>query len=133
MAKKPIPLDVDEEAQERAKFGGMTKAEISAVRSAIATQKEKSATASGDLSAKLEIFEKKGGNKRGMKKAASFLSQESDKAMDEYRAMNAYLEAEGFFDQMDMLDQESERQKNADSIAIASQPAEGAEPQEAVH
>jgi hypothetical protein len=130
MAKKERPLDLEEEKAERAKYGGMTKAQIEAARSAIETQKAKAATASGDLSAKLELFEKGGGHKKGMKWAAALASMEPAEAADLWRAVEGYARALGVFDQIDMFEQEKQTQLNAESIAIASQgdPQVGAEP-----
>jgi hypothetical protein len=131
MSKKPRPLDLEEEKAEKAKFGGMTKAQIEAARSAIETQKAKAAQVSGDLSAKLEIFEKAGGHKKAMKWAAMLAGMEPAEAADLWRALVGYSTALGVFDQIDMFDQQQEKELNAESIAIASsqgQPEVGAEP-----
>lgn len=121
MAKKERPLDLEEEKAEKAKYGGMTKAQIEAARSAIETQKAKAATASGDLSAKLEVFEKAGGHKKAMKWAAVLADMESADQADLWRALVGYATALGVFDQIDMFDQQKEKELNAESIAIASQ------------
>jgi hypothetical protein len=129
MAKKERPLDLEEEKAEKAQFGGMTKAQIESARSAIETQKAKSATISGDLSAKLELFEKAGGHKAAMKTAARLASMEPQAAADYWRSLNGYAKALGVFDQIDMFEQEAQTQRDAETLAIVSSaPQQGAEP-----
>lgn len=130
MAKiKDIPLTIDDETEERSKFGGMTKSEIMAAASAIRTQKEKSSSAAGDLSGKLTVFEKAGGNKKGIKLAASLADLEPADFADLWRTLVGYLEALGAFSQIDMIDQLREQELNADTIsAVSKKPSFAAEP-----
>lgn len=128
MSKKVPPLTLDDENEERAKFGGMLKSEVLAAASAIAVQKEKSAQASGDLSGKLTVFEKAGGNKAALKMASTLSNLEPAEFADRWRCIVGYLEALGAFAQIDMIDQLKERDLQADTIAIASKPKFAAEP-----
>lgn len=129
MAKiKNAPLTLDEENEEKAKFGGMLKEQILAAASAIATQKEKAAQIAGDLSGKLTVFEKAGGNKWAVKTAKRLSNLEPAEFADDWRCLVGYLEAMGAFAQLDMIDQIRERDLNSDTIAVASKPSFAAEP-----
>lgn len=128
MSKKNSPLSVDEEKEQKAKYNGMLKADIESAASAIRTQKQKASTLSGDLSAKMDTFEGKGGHKKMLKWATSLSDLEPAEAQDAWRALTAYAAALGVFDQIDMFDQQRENELNAESVTIASQPQQGAEP-----
>jgi len=130
MAKiKDIPLTIDDETEERQKFGGMTKAEIDAAAQAIGTQKRASSEAAGNLSAKLDIFEKQGGNKKAIKVAKNLADLEPADFADLWRTLVGYLEALGAFSQIDMIDQLREQELNGDTIsAVSKKPSYAAEP-----
>lgn len=128
MSKKNSPLTLVEENEEKQKFAGMLKADLEAAASAIRTQKSKSAVLSGDLSAKLENFENKKGNKKAVKLATWLADSEPAVAADFLRCLEGYCQGLGVFDQIDMFDQERDNQLKLESVAIASKPAEGAEP-----
>lgn len=119
MAKNKI-MDLEEENEERSKYGGMLKEEIQQAASAIRTQKEKSAQVSGDLSGKLEIFVKKGGHKSALKMAERIAGMEPADCADFMRAFDAYFDALGGNDQLDMFTQMDEQDKNAYSISVAT-------------
>lgn len=120
MAKeKNPPMDVEEENAEREQYGGLLKAEIESAASAIRTQKQKSSEVSGTLSGKMEIFEKKGGHKSALKAAERVTGMEPAECADWMRAFNIYFDALGGNDQLDMIDQQIEQDKNAASINSA--------------
>ena len=128
MSKK-LPLDVDDEKTERARFAGMTKAEIEVAASAIGTHREKSAQLSGDLSAKMDNFEKKGGLKKAMKLAKTVANMEPAQQKDFIRCFLAYCDALGVNEQIEMFEQNQKNTLNDASIAAASSaPKMGAEP-----
>ena len=130
MAKK-VPLDLADEQAEREKFAGLTKDEIETAASAIRTQKQKASEASGSLSGKLDVFEKAGGHKSALKAAEKIAAMEPAECADWMRAFNAYFDALGGNDQLDMFVQASEQDLNAASIDQASKaaaPQVGAEP-----
>lgn len=116
-------LSVDEENAEKAQYNGMLKADILNAASAIKTAKTKSSEASGDLSAKLEIFEGRGGNKKALKEATKVKNMEPAERADYLRARDAYELALGVDEQLDMLDHEKEQDKNAASIDAATAKA----------
>lgn len=116
-------MTVDEENAEKAKYNGMLKADIENACSAINTAKKKSSEASGDLSAKLELFEGKGGHKKALKEATRVKNMEPAERADYLRARAAYELALDVEEQLDMIDQIEEQQKNADSISAASAAA----------
>lgn len=126
-----VRMDVDEEKAERKKFNGLLKSEIEAAASAIRTQKQKAAEVSGTLSGKLEVFEKLGGHKSALKTAERVAGMEPSECADWKRAFDAYFEALGGNDQLDMFEKQKETEANAASVAQASKPQTAAEP--AVH
>lgn len=122
-------LTLDEEQDERAQYAGMLKAEIQVAATSIGEAKEKAAKISGDLSAKLENFEDKGGHKKALKWAKTVADMEPAIAQDFLRCFMGYCDALGVNDQIDMFVQQMENDRNADSIAIASSgPSYGSEP-----
>lgn len=132
MAKKENALTLDEENEEKAKFGGVLKQDLIRAENAIKKQKLKSAELSGDLSAALGLFEKQGGRKDAMKDVSAFLAMEPSDFCDYWRALLGYGTALGLFGedgkpaQLDMLDQMDEQEKNADSIDAATASARAA-------
>lgn len=120
MTKKEPKLDLDAEKEERAKYAGLLKSEIETAASAIRTQKQKSSELSGDLSGKLGVFEKKGGHKSALKTAERIAAMEPADCADWMRAFNAYFDALGGNDQVDMFVQIEEQNKNFDTIVAAS-------------
>jgi hypothetical protein len=120
---KDIPLDVDEENEERAKYAGLLQDEILVAASAIRTQKEKSSEIAGTLSGKLGVFEKKGGHKSALKTATMVCDKEPAELQDWMRSFLAYVDALGGNDQMDMIDQLTEQDKNAASVDVATKEA----------
>lgn len=132
MTKKQS-LTLEEENEERKKYAGVTKEELDAAANAIRAQKTKAATASGDLSAKLEIFEKANGVKKSIKLATWLADQDPKVAQDFLRTLNGYCTGLGVFDQIDMWDQEQKGKANEASIKRASKPQAGEEPAEAFH
>lgn len=135
MMAKTKPMDIDEEKEERARCG-MLKKEIEKAASAIRTQKQKSSELSGDLSGKLNVFEKQGGHKSALKTAERIAAMEPTECADWMRAFNSYFDALGGNDQLDMFVQMEEQDKNNISISVATKqaaamPQRGEEP--AVH
>lgn len=133
MSKKKPPLDLADENAERSKYAGLTQEEIAKAASAIRTQKQKSAEVSGTLSGKLDVFEKAGGHKAALKVAERVTGMEPDECADWMRAFQAYFDALGGNDQLDMFEQMNEQDANAASIdaaskATAATPSAGAEP-----
>lgn len=138
MATKNTPLDLEDEQKERAKYAGMLKEEIEFAASAVRTQQTKSAQIAGDLSGKLEIFEKKTGHKSALKTAVMVCNKEDADIADWMRSFLAYVDALGGNAQIDMFEQQKEQELNADSVEIASKsatvaasanpPSNGAEP-----
>jgi len=130
MAKeKKIPLNLDEEQAERAKYGGLLREDILKTAEEIGIAKEKSAKVQGDLSDDLQKFEDKGGNKKALKWAKQVADMEAATAQDFWRCLVGYATALGVFDQIDMFTQEQENNANAATIAAASagKPKIGAE------
>jgi len=141
MAKK-VPLSLEEENAEKARYGGMLKADIESAASAVNTAKTKASEAAGDLSGKLDIFEQRGGVKRALKEANKVANMEPSERSDYLRARAAYEDALGCYDQADMVDQLAEQQKNADDISAATakasktstaKPSVGSEPAQVAH
>lgn len=129
MAKeKQIPLTLEEEMAEKEQFAGMLKAEILKTASDIGRAKEKSAKISGDLSADLQNFEDKGGNKKALKWAKYLADLEPAAAQDFWRCLDGYANALGVFEQIDMFNDAAANAANAYSIEKASEPSFGAEP-----
>lgn len=128
MSKKSQTLTLDQENEEKARYGGVLKNDILSAASAIGSQKEKSAQASGDLSGKLEVFEKKGGHKKAIKWAKAMTDMEPHEGQDFFRLLKCYLDALGFHEQGDMIDQMNEMELRDSSVALASKPQQGAEP-----
>lgn len=128
MSEEQPPLEVDEENEERANFAGMSKDEIKVANTAIREQKSKSAKLSGDLSAKLEVFEKKGGHKSAMKTAAKVADMESKEGQDWVRSFLAYIDALGVNDQADLVEHLEEQDRNQASIDAATVAAEKSKP-----
>ena len=115
-----IPLNLDEESVEKSRFAGMLKRDIEAAASAVAAHKAKSAELSGDLSAKLENFVNKGGHKSALKAAEKIAGMEAAEAQDWMRSFQAYCDALGVNDQIDMFEQEHQNNLNMSTIAAAS-------------
>lgn len=141
MAKKDEKLTLDEENEQKAKFAGMLQRDVITADEAIGTQKKKSSELSGTLGGVMTNFEKKGGHKKAMKLASQCADMEPADFADFFRSFIGYGRALGIFDengkpsQMDMLDQDEENQKNADSISAANvaarstaKPSMGSEP-----
>jgi len=143
MAKKEIPLTLDEEKIEKAKFAGMLSKQIAAADTAIGKQQAESAEISGNLSGALNLFEKQGGRKDAIKMVSRCLRMEPADFADFWRAVAGYGLALGLFGedgkpaQMDLLEQQEDQQKNADNIdaatasaskPVVASPSMGAEP-----
>lgn len=143
MDKKEIPLTLDEEKAEKAKYAGMTAKQIAAADTAIGKQQAESAEISGTLSGALILFEKQGGRKDAIKAVSRWTRMEPADFADFWRAVEGYGKALGLFGedgkpaQLDLLEQQEEQQKNADSIdaatasvnkAATASPKMGAEP-----
>ncbi len=121
--KQEERLDLDEENDEKAKYAGMLRADITATAEFLSDAVAKKAKINGDISARLENFEKKGGNKRMMKWALALANMTDSEKAASWRQLKAYSSALGVFDQMDLFEQESKNQANAASIAAASAAA----------
>ncbi len=127
--KNAVPLTLDDEQEERAKYAGMLKGEILEAAGNIGVAKERSAKISGDLSAQLQNFEDKGGVKKMLKWAKSLADMEPGEAQSSWRCLVGYCEALGVFDQMDMFEQEQTTKANMTSLKTASAgPKYGEEP-----
>lgn len=135
MAKtKDTPLTLDEENEQKAKYAGMLKKDILQADDAIAEQQSESAELSSELGSAMKLFKKQGGRKDSMRLAAKCKRMEPADFADFFRAFMGYGTALGIFgddgkpSQLDMLEQQEEQQKNADSITAANAKVATAKP-----